>query len=96
MFGLVTKNVLLLINRNIKKIYKAESLNLLKKKAFNADFNVPDLRDQKFIKKNDVKPINSQPKIHVKKFPAHNNVIILIAKKTIKETNDVIFWSSFI
>jgi len=96
MFGLVTKKVLLLTIRNIKNIYNAESLNLLKKKAFKADFSVPDLSDQKFIKKNEVNPINSQPKIQVKKFPAHNNVTILIAKKTIKDIKDVIFWSSFI
>ena len=85
---LVIKKLLLFTNKYIKNIYNDESLNLLKKKAFNADFKVPERNDQKFIKKNEVSPINSQPKIKEKKFPATSNVIILIAKNTINIIND--------
>jgi hypothetical protein len=46
----------------IIKNNKQTSLILLKVKAFIADFKVPLLKVQKFIKKNENKPINSQPK----------------------------------
>jgi len=57
---------------------KNKSLNLLKENALKADFNVPTLVDQKFIKKNEVNPINSQPKNIVIKLPDETNNIILI------------------
>lgn len=59
------------------------SLNLLKTYALKAAFNVPIRDDQKLIKKNDVKPINSQPKNKTKKLPLDTNKIILITKKLI-------------
>jgi predicted nucleic acid-binding OB-fold protein len=40
------------------------------------------------IKKKEVKPINSHPSIKVKKLPDTSKVIILIAKKIIKEIKD--------
>jgi hypothetical protein len=68
-------------------INKATSLNLLKTKALNADFNVEILVDQKLIKKNDVKPINSQPKNKTKKLPLVTKHIILITKQFINKIN---------
>jgi hypothetical protein len=41
--------------------------------------------DQKLIKKNDVKPINSQPRNNTKKLPLETNKIILITKKFINK-----------
>lgn len=59
------------------------SLNLLKTKALNADFNVDTLVDQKLIKKKEVKPISSQPKNKTKKLPLVTKQIILITKQLI-------------
>jgi hypothetical protein len=50
---------------------------LLKKKALKLDFNVPRLVLQKFIKKNDDKPIDSQPKKRVNRLLAKTSKIIL-------------------
>ena len=47
---------------NIIANNKKMSLNLLNVNALNADFKVEIFVDQKFIKTNDVRPINSQPK----------------------------------
>lgn len=66
---------------------KDTSLNLLKTKALNAAFNVDILVDQKFIKKNDVNPINSQPKNKTNKLPLVTKIIILITKQFIKSIN---------
>jgi hypothetical protein len=63
------------------------SLNLLKTKALKAAFNVDIRVDQKLIKKNEVKPINSQPKNKTKKFPLVTKHIILITKQLINKTN---------
>ena len=68
-------------------INKETSLNLLKTKALNADFKVDILVDQKFIKKKEVKPINSQPKNKTKKLPLVTKQIILITKQFIKRIN---------
>lgn len=57
---------------------KNKSLSLLNENALNADFKVPTLVDQKLIRKKDVKPISSQPKNKVIKFPEDTNKIILI------------------
>jgi hypothetical protein len=59
---------------------KKKSLNLLKENTLNADLNVLILVVQKLIKKNDVKPINSQPKNNTIKLPAVTRIIILIIK----------------
>ena len=56
------------------------SLVLLNEYALNAAFNVPTLEDQKFIKKNEVNPIISQPKNNIIKFPEDTKKIILIIK----------------
>lgn len=66
---------------------KETSLNLLKTNALKAAFKVEILVDQKFIKKKEVKPINSQPKNKTKKFPLVTNIIILITKQFIKSIN---------
>lgn len=63
------------------------SLNLLKTKALKAAFNVDILVDQKFIKKKEVKPINSHPKNKTKKLPLVTKHIILITKQFIKSIN---------
>jgi DNA integrity scanning protein DisA with diadenylate cyclase activity len=55
-----------------------KSLNLLKEKALKADLIVPDLVDQKLIRKKEVRPINSQPKKSVIKLPEETKRIILI------------------
>lgn len=57
------------------------SLIRLKLKALKLDFNVPRLDDQKLIKKNEVKPINSHPKKIVKKLLANTNITILNIKQ---------------
>jgi hypothetical protein len=54
---------------------------LLNEYALNAAFNVPTLVDQKLIKKNDVNPINSQPKNNIIKFPEETKKTILIINK---------------
>lgn len=59
-----------------KDIIKNKSLNLLKLNALKLQPKVVILYFQKFINKNDVKPISSHPKISVKKlFPLTNNII---------------------
>ena len=66
---------------NIIAINKKKSLILLKEKALNAAFNVPILATQKLINKNEVKPINSQPKKSIIIFPEETNISILIIKE---------------
>lgn len=68
-------------------INKDASLNLLKTKALNADFKVETLVDQKLIKKNEVKPISSQPRNKTKKLPLVTKHIILITKQFINKVN---------
>jgi len=63
------------------------SLNLLNVYALNALFSVLILDDQKLINKNDVKPINSQPKKKTIKFPLETNKTILITKQFINKIN---------
>jgi len=58
-----------------------KSLILLKEKALKAAFNVPTRVTQKLIKKNDVRPINSQPKKIIIKLPEETKKIILIIKE---------------
>jgi hypothetical protein len=54
---------------------------LLKEKALNAAFSVPILATQKLISKNEVKPINSQPKKSIIIFPEDTKINILIIKE---------------
>jgi hypothetical protein len=56
------------------------SLTLLKEYALNAAFKVPTLVDQKFIRKNEVRPIISHPKNNIIKFPDDTKKTILIIK----------------
>ena len=56
-------------------------------KALKADFKVEIRVDQKLIKKNEVKPINSQPKNNTKKFPLLTKQTILITKQFINNIN---------
>lgn len=63
---------------NIIPINKKKSLILLKEKALKAAFSVPTLATQKLINKNDVNPINSQPKKSIIKLPEDTNTNILI------------------
>ena len=70
------KLYIITINISIKK-----SLILLKEKALKAAFNVPTLLTQKLIRKNDVKPINSQPKNNIIILPEDTKKIILIIKE---------------
>jgi hypothetical protein len=74
-------------NVNIIANNKETSLNLLNTKALKAAFNVDILVDQKLIKKNEVKPINSHPKNKTKKLPLVTKHIMLITKQLIKRTN---------
>jgi hypothetical protein len=53
----------------------------LNEKALNADFNVLTLHDQKLIKKKEVKPIISQPKNNITKFPEQTKKTILITNE---------------
>jgi hypothetical protein len=66
---------------------KNKSLALLNEKALNADLRVLTLQDQKLIKKKDVKPIISQPKKSITKFPEHTKKTILITKEFKKSIN---------
>jgi len=75
------KNMTNILNNN------DTSLNLLNTKALKAAFKVEILVDQKLIKKNDVKPISSQPKNKTKKLPLVTNNIILMTKQFIKSIN---------
>jgi hypothetical protein len=72
-------NVVQYISSIAKK--RNKSLNLLNEKALKADLIVPDLVDQKLIRKKDVSPINSQPKKSVIKLPDETKRIILIINK---------------
>jgi hypothetical protein len=66
-----------------KPIIKKISLILLNVNALKLQANVVILKRQKFINKNDVKPISSQPIIIV-------NKLLLITKKTIENINQFI------
>ena len=70
--------VLYIENEAIRKIKRKKSLTLLNVNALNADFNVAVFVVQKFIKQNDVKPINSHPKNNIIMFPDATKNIILI------------------
>jgi hypothetical protein len=52
-----------------------------------ADFNVAVFVVQKFIKQNDVNPINSQPKNNIIVFPDETKKIILITNDSINSKN---------
>lgn len=63
---------------------------MLKVKALKALFSVDIFPTQKLIKKKDATPINSQPKIKINQFEAHNSTTIEITKlfkKIINKTN---------
>lgn len=62
-------------------INKDTSLNLLKLNALNAALRVPIRATQKFIKKKEVIPINSQPKKRTIKLPAVTKITMLITNK---------------
>lgn len=66
------------LNISIMTTKRNKSLALLKEYALNAAFKVPILADQKLIKKNDVKPISSQPKNSTIKLPAETRKAMLI------------------
>lgn len=74
-------------NTMIATLNKDISLILLIKNALKAAFTVPILVFQKLIKKNDVNPINSQPKYNTKKLPPETNNIILPTNVLIKSNN---------
>jgi hypothetical protein len=54
---------------------------LLKENALKAAFKVPTLLTQKLIRKNDVKPMSSQPKNNIIILPEETKKIILIIKE---------------
>jgi hypothetical protein len=82
------------LNKNAK--IKAQSLILLNVNALNALFKVVILFVQKLINKNEVTPINSQPKINVTQLPAHNNKIMDKTKHFKKKKKLIIFNSNLI
>jgi len=68
---------------------KKKSLNLLKEKALKAHLKVDILVDQKFIRKNEVNPIISQPKNIIIKLPEQTKKTMLkinIFKKSNKRS----------
>jgi len=69
------------------KIKIRKSLNLLNEKALNADFKVAVFAVQKFIRKNEVNPISSQPKNSIIKFPEDTKNTILITKESKNNKN---------
>ncbi len=62
-------------------INKKKSLILLNENALKAAFKVLTLVTQKFIKKKDVNPINSQPKNNIRVFPDDTKKSILKIKR---------------
>lgn len=80
---------------NIINISIPKSLILLNKKALKAAFNVLIFVDQKFIKKNDVNPINSHPKKRTNKLPPNTNIHILIINKFMNK-NKRSTWGSYL
>jgi len=75
------------LNIKIIAINKKTSLILLKEYALNAAFSVPTLADQKLINKNEVKPINSQPRKRIIKLPHVTKKAILIINEFKNKTN---------
>lgn len=67
-----------MLNNIIQKNNKLTSLNLLNVNALKAAFNVDTRVVQKLISKNEVKPINSQPRNNDITLPELTNKIILI------------------
>lgn len=63
------------------EINKKKSLILLKENALKAAFKVLTFVTQKFIKKKDVKPINSQPRNNIKVLPDETKKSILKIKR---------------
>lgn len=63
------------------------SLTLLKTRALRADLSVFSLAPQKLIKKNEVTPINSQPKNSTTRLPESTNNIILLTNSNKSVTN---------
>lgn len=81
---LLTLYMLLSIQKdNIKN----KSLNLLKVNALKLQLKVVNLNFQKFINKKEVKPINSHPKISVKKLLPLTNIIIESVNQFINNIN---------
>lgn len=80
----------------IRKMNKKTSLILLKKKALKLDFTVPLLVLQKFIKKNEDKPIDSQPKNNVNKLFPNTKTIILNMNQLISKAKISSLASNFI
>lgn len=66
---------------------KDKSLTKLKDNALKLDLSVARLELQKFIKKKEVNPINSQPKNKVKKLSANIKITILNTKLFIQNKN---------
>ena len=76
-------------------INKNRSLNLLKTNALKLAFIVPLRKDQKFIRKNEVNPISSQPKYSNNALSEMTNNDILIINQFNKITN-LSAWGSFL
>jgi hypothetical protein len=70
-----------------KEIIKKRSLNLLNEKALKLQAKVVILNFQKFISKKEVRPINSQPKISVKKLLPLTKIIIESINQFIRSIN---------
>ena len=68
-------------------INKSKSLNLLKVNALKLQPKVIALNFQKFINKKDVNPINSHPKINVKKLFPQTRIIIDNINQLISKIN---------
>lgn len=79
----------------IIKIKIPKSLILLNKNALNAAFNVLIFVDQKLIKKNEVRPINSHPKNKTNRLPPKTSIHILIINKLINKNNRST-WGSYL
>lgn len=72
-----------------KETSNNKSLTKLNVKALKLDFNVDLLLCQKLIKKNEVNPINSQPKNNVKKFADSTKITILKIKAFNQKINPI-------
>lgn len=80
-------STLKIFHKEQKEIIKNKSLTLLNVNALKLQPRVVILYFQKLISKKDVKPINSQPSINVKKLLPLTNIIIESINQFINKIN---------
>lgn len=87
LFSVRISKVKYILYIDIININKKKSLTLLNEKALNEDFKVEVFVVQKLIKKKEVKPISSQPKYNIIRFPEDTKNNILTTKESKNNKN---------